>query len=56
MARRRVLPPPATFLAPPAFPESPADKEERQKQQKQIDEASKEEKGGQIRGMQGLVR
>ena len=32
MARRSVPPPSAVFLAPPAFLESPADKEERQRQ------------------------
>ena len=41
MARRRVPPPPETFVAPPAFLESPADKEERQRQQKLIDVARK---------------
>ena len=34
-------PPPAVFLAPPAFLESPAYKEDRQRQQKLIDEARK---------------
>ena len=41
MTRRRIPPPSATFLAPPAFLESPADKEERQRQQKLTDEARK---------------
>jgi hypothetical protein len=34
-------PPPALYLAPPAFLESPQDKEERQRQQKLIDESRK---------------
>ena len=41
MARRRVLLPQATFLAPSAFLESAADKEEKQRQQRLIDEARK---------------
>ena len=41
MTRRSMPPPPAVFLAPPAFLESPADKEDRQRQQKLIDEARK---------------
>jgi hypothetical protein len=41
MASRRVPPLPATFLAPPAILESPADKEERQRRQKIIHEARK---------------
>ena len=41
MARRSVPPPPAVFLAPPAFLETPGDKEDRQRQQKLIDEARK---------------
>jgi hypothetical protein len=41
MARRRVLLPPATFLAPSAFLKSAADKEEKQRQQRLIDEARK---------------
>jgi hypothetical protein len=32
MARRSIPPPPAAFLAPPAFFETPQDKEERQRQ------------------------
>jgi hypothetical protein len=34
-------PPPAEFLAPPAFLETTQDKEERQRQQKLLDEARK---------------
>ncbi len=41
MTRRSMPLPPALFLAPPAFFESPADKEDRQRQQKLIDEARK---------------
>jgi hypothetical protein len=41
MTRRSMSPPPAVFLAPPAFLKSPADKEDRQRQQKLIDEARK---------------
>ena len=41
MARRSIPPPPAEFLAPPAFLETPQDKEERQRQQKLMDEARK---------------
>jgi hypothetical protein len=38
---RRSMPPPAEFLAPPAFLETTQDKEERQRQQKLLDEARK---------------
>ena len=41
MARRSIPSPPAAFLAPPAFLEIPQDKEERQRQQKLMDEARK---------------
>ena len=41
MTRRSMPLPPAVFLAPPAFLESPADKEDRQRHQKLIDEARK---------------
>ena len=42
MTRRSMPPsPPAVFLAPPAFLETSADKEDRQRQQKLIDEARK---------------
>ena len=39
VARRSVPPPPAIFLAPPAFLETAQDKEERLRQQKLHDEA-----------------
>jgi hypothetical protein len=41
IARRNMPPPPAEFLAPPAFLETTQDKEERQRQQKFLDEARK---------------
>jgi len=41
IARRSMPPPPAEFLAPPAFLETAQDKEERQRQQKLLDEARK---------------
>ena len=41
MTRRSMPPPPAVLLAPPTFLESPADNEDRQRQQKLIDEARK---------------
>ena len=39
--RRSIQPPPAAFLAPPAFLETVQDKEERQRQQNLLDEARK---------------
>ena len=41
IARRSMPPPPAEFLAPPAFLETAQDKEERQRQQKLLDEDRK---------------
>ena len=41
ITRRSIPPPPAVFLAPPAFLETSADKENRQRQHKLIDEARK---------------
>ena len=41
IARRSMPPPQAEFLAPPAFLETAQDKEERQRQQKFLDEARK---------------
>ena len=41
IARRSMPPPPADFLAPPAFLETARNKEERQRQQKLLDEARK---------------
>lgn len=41
VARRSVPPPPAIFLAPPAFLETAQDREERLRQQKLLDEARK---------------
>jgi len=41
VARRSVPPPPAVFLASPAFLETAQDREERQRQQKLLDEARK---------------
>jgi hypothetical protein len=43
VARRSMPPSPALYLSPPAFLESPQDKEERQRQQKLIDESRKKE-------------
>jgi hypothetical protein len=41
IARRSMPPPPADFLAPPAFLETARNKEERQRQQKLLDKARK---------------
>ena len=41
MTRRSIPPPRARFIAPPAFLETARDKEERQRQQKLVDEARK---------------
>ncbi len=41
MARRSVPPPPAIFLAPPAFLKTAKDREERLRQQRLYDEARK---------------
>ena len=41
MTRRSIPPPPAIFIAPPAFLETAQDKEERQRQQKLVNEARK---------------
>ena len=55
MARRSIPPPPAVFLAPPAFLDSPADKEEKQRQQK-IKRRSNKEEGRQVRRIQRPFR
>jgi hypothetical protein len=43
MTRGSIPPPPAAFLAPPAFLETAQDKEDIQRQQKLLDEARKKE-------------
>jgi hypothetical protein len=52
VARRSMAPPLAVYLSPPAFIESPQDREERQRQQKLL----QKEEGGQIRRISGSFR
>ena len=56
IGRRSMPPPPADFLAPPAFLETAQDKDERQRQRTETSWRSQKEKIRQIRSLPGRLR